>query len=99
MRRFDDADDLPRPAQRDVVVARSVRAQYQPPGPPAQDPSSDEGVHQLARVGAEQGEVGLGQGQLAAAAARWGASTCGLSGSITVASTDWPNSASGWCTR
>ena len=90
---LDDADmTSPDPRSETWSVARSVRAQYQPPGRRRRILRATR-ASTSSRACAPNREVGLGQGQLSGRRRRRrGANTCGLSGSMTVASTDWPNS-------
>ena len=86
----------PPPRMSARSVARSRPVQYHP----AAAGAAARGRPAAATAGAaraEQRQVRRSSGSSAAAAHRCGASTCGLPGSSTVASTGRPNSVSGWC--
>ena len=98
--------DQARPARRPPPGCRRGRwparaGPVQPGRAAAQQPAVDEVLGHLGRRPARTapGRRPRSGGSSAAAAHRCGASTYGLAGSSTVASTGWPNSASGWCTR
>ena len=79
---------LARAAQRQVGRPAGPRGPEPAPRPPPEDAAGDERVEQRRASAARRRDVGLGERQLGGSRARGAApSTCGLSGSTTVAST------------